>query len=306
MDKKFKKICVLKGGDSVEREVSFNSSELCSKALLSCGYNVCEFDFTGDVYELVSYLKKKEPCCVFNALHGGSGENGNVQSVLNFMKIPYTHSGVLASSLGMDKYISQNLFELNGIRVPKTKLKKWDDFVKNPDFPCPFVIKPLNEGSSAGVYIIEDAAMLCEIDWTYGEKVLVSEYIPGLELTVGTLDGKPIEVTNITVPNGFYDYNNKYSIAGGDSFHEIPAKIPESIRKEAMKWAEKAHELIGCRGISRSDFRYNNVTNKLFFLELNTQPGMTALSLVPEQAKYKGMSYEQLVEWIVERATYDT
>ncbi len=305
MDKKFKKICVLKGGDSPEREVSLSSSKCYSEALLSCGYKVCELDFTGDIHALILYLKKENPCCVLNGLHGGSGENGNVQSILNLLKIPYTHSGVLASSIAMDKHTSGKLFEKNGIRIPKTRLEKWNHFIKSPDFSCPFVIKPVDAGSSAGVYIIEDIAMLSEVNWIYGDKVLISEYIPGLELSVGVLDGKSLEVTNIKVQNGFYDYNNKYSVEGGDSAHEIPAKIPESIRKEAMTWAETAHSLIGCRGISRTDFRYNNITNELFALEINTQPGMTPTSLLPEQAKYNGTSFDSLVNWIVEQATYD-
>lgn len=303
MDKKFKKICVLEGGNSSEREVSLSSSKSYSSALSSCGYDVCEFDFSGDVYDLVSYLKKEKPCCILNGLHGGSGENGNVQSILNLLKIPYTHSGVLASSIAMDKYVSGRLFEQNGIKAPKTKLEKWDDFINNPNFPCPFVIKPVDGGSSAGVYIIEDVAMLCEVDWIYGDKVLVSEYIPGLELSVGVLDGKALDVTNITVQDGFYDYKHKYET--GYSAHEIPAKIPDSIREEAMASAEKAHLLAGCRAISRSDFRYNNITNELFILEINTQPGMTPTSLLPEQAKYRGMSFETLVNWLVEQATYD-
>ncbi|MDR1362368.1 MAG: D-alanine--D-alanine ligase [Holosporaceae bacterium] len=304
MKEETKKICLLEGGDSFEREISLRSAEICGDVLRKLGYEVCEFDFTGDVLTLISYLKKVRPDGVFNALHGGSGENGNVQSLLNFLKIPYTHSGVLASSLAMNKYVSCNLFEHGGIAVIKYTLERWQHLLENRmDFAYPFVVKPVDSGSSDGVYVIHSPADLSAIEWTNGEQVLVSAYVPGLELTVGVLDSAALEVTNIITSSGFFDYDNKYS--KGKTFHEIPAKIPDSIRKMALDYALRAHNLLGCRGISRTDFRYNDVTNELFVMELNTQPGMTALSLLPEQADFVGISLDQLLQRMLELACYD-
>jgi D-alanine-D-alanine ligase len=303
MNKIVKKICLLKGGNSFERDVSLVSAKECAIAIRQSGYEICEFDFTGDVMALILHIQEEKPDCVFNALHGGSGENGNVQSILNFLQIPYTHSGVMASSIAMHKYISGKLFQSNGIRIPKNSFEKWHDFIKKPDLPCPFVIKPVNSGSSDGVHIINYAAELYDISWEYGDMVLVSEYIPGLELTVSMLNDKPLAVTNIITSTGFYDYKNKYT--AGQTFHEIPARIPDDIQKEALEVAAKAHNLIGCRGVSRSDFRYNDVTRELFLLEVNTQPGMTPLSLLPEQAKFVGISFEKLIQYMIEQSCYD-
>ncbi|MDR2682210.1 MAG: D-alanine--D-alanine ligase [Holosporaceae bacterium] len=303
MNKIMKKICVLKGGDSFEREVSLVSAKECTSAIRQLGYETCEFDFTGDIMDLILHIQQEKPDCVFNSLHGGSGENGNVQAILNFLRVPYTHSGVMASSIAMHKYLSGNLFECNGIRVPKNNFERWDDFVKKPDFPCPFVIKPVDSGSSDGVHIINDPSELNDIVWEYGDMVLVSDYIPGLELTVGLLNDKPLAVTNIISSIGFYDYQNKYT--AGKTFHEIPAHVPDFIQQEALQVAEKAHKLIGCRCVSRSDFRYNDVTQELFLLEVNTQPGMTPLSLLPEQAKFVGISFEKLIQCMIEQSSYD-
>ena len=299
----FKKICTLKGGISTEREISLLSGKAMADAARSLGYDVEEFDFTGDVSALISYIKETNPDCVINGLHGKGGEDGNIQALLNFLKIPYTHSGVLASSIGMDKQISESIFKHKGIRVPRAHLFAWKEFKKLPDFPLPFVIKPVDGGSSCGVYIINKVSDLNGIDWTSGDNIYVSEYIPGLELTVGVLNGKALEVTNIIVNSGFYDYTNKYT--DGAAIHELPANIPVKIRTEAMAVAEQTYAILGCRGTTRTDFRYNDVTGELFVLEINTQPGMTKLSLVPEQAKYIGMSFEQLIETLIQEACYD-
>ncbi|MDR3179782.1 MAG: D-alanine--D-alanine ligase [Holosporaceae bacterium] len=303
MNRTIKKICLLKGGNSFERDISLVSAKECSSAIRQLGYEMCEFDFTGDAMALILHIQKEKPDCVFNSLHGGSGENGNVQSILNFLRIPYTHSGVVASSIAMHKYISGKLFESNGIRIPKNNFEKWSDFVKKIDFPCPFVIKPVDSGSSDGVYILNNPAELNDVAWEYGDMVLVSEYIPGLELTVGVLNDQPLAVTNIIASVGFYDYKNKYT--PGQTFHEIPARIPDAIREEALEVAAKAHKLIGCRCVSRSDFRYNDVTRELFLLEVNTQPGMTPLSLLPEQAKFVGIPFEKLIQYMIEQSCYD-
>lgn len=303
MNKNFKKICTLKGGISTEREISLLSGQAMAEAARSLGYDVDEFDFTGDVFALISHLKEINPDCVINGLHGKGGEDGNIQALLNFMKIPYTHSDVLASSVGMDKRISESIFKHKGILVPKARLFAWKDFQKSPDFPLPFVVKPVDGGSSCGVYIINKPSDLEGINWTFGDNVYVSEYIPGLELSVGVLNGQALEVTNIVVKSGFYDYTNKYT--DGTAIHELPANLPEKIRAEAMAAAEQTHAILGCRGTTRTDFRYNDVTEELFVLEINTQPGMTRLSLVPEQAKYVGISFEQLIETLIQDARYD-
>ena len=305
MNRKFQKICLLKGGDSKEREISLESAKYFAKAVKELGYNLKEFDFKSDVFELVAFLKNNEFDCVLNSFHGGSGENGSIPAVLNMLGIPYTHSGVLASAMGMNKYVSGVFFADAGIRIPKTRMRRWVDFLDNPEVQpgVKFVIKPVCDGSSNGVYLLEDLALLDSLEWDYGENVLIEEYIPGLELSVGVMGDRPLEVTQIDVTSGFYDYQHKYS--SENTFHKIPAEIPEKIREEALENALKAHNLLGCRGISRSDFRYNDVNGKLYLLEINTHPGMTEFSLVPEQAKYLGISFNELVEWIIEQARCD-
>jgi D-alanine-D-alanine ligase len=203
----------------------------------------------------------------------------------------------------MHKYISCNLFEHAGIAVAKSKLESWRYLVKHPTFKYPFVVKPVDSGSSDSIYVINRATDLAAIEWKHGDTVLISEYIPGLELTVGVLDGVALEVTNIIIKSGFFDYNNKYS--EGKAFHEIPANVPCFIRKKAMDYALMAHTLLGCRGISRTDFRYNDVTQELFALELNSQPGLTSLSLLPEQASFIGIPFERLLQRMLELASID-
>jgi D-alanine-D-alanine ligase len=299
-----KKVCVLKGGDSSERKISLVTGGEYAKALDALGYECCSFDFTGDVHELISHLESENPDCVLNGLHGGSGENGNIPAILNLMKIPYSHSGVLASSTAMNKQIAKQLFAAGGLQVPRGFVTGWNEFRRNPSMVYPFVVKPIAEGSSIGVHLVHNSEMLSCIDEEYkNDEVLVEEYIPGMELAVSVIDNRSIEVTNITVPEGFYDYRNKYS--SGCSFHEIPAKIPEKIRKMALEHALTAHLILGCRGISRSDFRYDAMAGQLYILELNTHPGMTPVSLVPEQANFIGISFNQLVQWIVEKSCYD-
>ncbi|MDR1375757.1 MAG: D-alanine--D-alanine ligase [Holosporaceae bacterium] len=303
--KKYHKICLLKGGDSPEREVSLISAANYMKALDELGVNYADFDFFGDAAQLIAHIKKENPECVLNALHGGSGENGNVQAVLNLMKIPYTHSGVMASAIAMDKRASRELFAKNGILVPAGFATSWDEFRRHPSMEPPFVLKPVDGGSSVGVHIVKNPETLASIDWQRkGNEILVEEYVPGLELTVGVLGDRPLEVTNLVVQSGFLDYGNKYS--AGHSLHEIPAKISPKVRNEALETALKAHQIIGCRGVSRSDFRYNDKTGELYILELNTQPGMTPFSFVPEQAEFVGISFTQLTQWIIEKACYDT
>ena len=211
----------------------------------------------------------------------------------------------------LNKYVSGVFFADAGIRIPKTRMRRWVDFLDNPEVQpgVKFVIKPVCDGSSNGVYLLEDLALLDSLEWDYGENVLIEEYIPGIELSVGVMGNRPLEVTQIDVTSGFYDYQHKYHDTAlnaiENTFHKIPAEIPEKIREEALENALKAHNLLGCRGISRSDFRYNDVNGKLYLLEINTHPGMTEFSLVPEQAKYLGISFNELVEWIIEQARCD-
>lgn len=301
--KSVKKICVLQGGCSPEREISFVSGKAYFDALKSLGYEVNCFDFSGNVNSLVNELIDIAPDCVVNALHGGSGENGCVQALLDMMKIPYSHSGVLASSVAMNKKIACAIFNESEIRVANNCFLPWTDLLLQPSFKYPFVVKPFNGGSSAGVHIINNFEELKNLQWEFGSHVFVEEYIPGIELTVGVMGDKPLEVTKICVQSGFYDYRNKYAI--GASIHELPAKIPDSVRKLALDYALRAHRLLGCSGISRSDFRYNDVTGDLFMLELNSQPGMTPTSLFPEQASFVGISFNDLVQWIVEQACFE-
>lgn len=297
---KFKKICLLKGGISTEREVSLASAKEFAEALRELQYDFVEFDFLGDYAAMSRFLRAESVDCVLNGLHGGVGEDGNVQAVLDFMRMPYTHSGVIASALAMNKKLSREMFAKNGLPIAEGRVVEWKSFLQNPDFEYPFVVKEIDGGSSAGVFIVNNSEELHEINWKYDDNVLIEKYIPGRELTVGVMSGAALEVTEIFVKTGFYDYHNKY--ASGGSFHELPAKIPENIRKQVMEMALKAHNVLGCREISRSDFRYDDKEGKLYILEVNSQPGMTKTSLLPEQAKFVGISFNELVQYMIEEA----
>lgn len=296
------KVCVIYGGNSTENEVSIVTGNAYSKALRNLGYNVLDVKLDENIVDVIKKIDEFKPDCVLNGLHGGTGENGNIQAVLNLMKIPYTHSGVLASSISMDKSVANAIFEKYGIPVPNTKIV---DACKlsNKILEFPYVIKPIDGGSSVGVYIIYSEEDLKNIDWKYGPVAMIQEYIPGRELTVGVLDGKALDITEIVPKNGFYDYETKYS--EGAANHVLPAEISESARNTILKYAEKAYEAVGCRGAARVDFRYDDKKDKAYILEINTQPGMTELSLFPEQAKYKGISFESLVDLMVRNACYD-
>ena len=305
-----KKVVVLAYGVSSEKEVSMQSGQGVFDALLKKGYDAHLVKVTVDVLSLVQTLQQIKPDVVFNALHGRFGEDGNIQGLLNLMGIPYTHSGVLASALGMDKHYAKILFELAGIPVAPEKLVTLYDFKKGNTLPFPYVIKPLNEGSTLGVHIIENADQEKTLidTWPFGGAVVMMEsYIPGREMTVSVLNGKALGVTEICPHTGFYDYKNKYTANCTD--HLVPAPVPEKYADLMKKYAEKAHQILGCRGVSRTDFRYDDVTNPskvhIVALEINTQPGMTNLSLLPESAKYAGISYEDLVSLLVEEAVCD-
>lgn len=300
-------VCVLLGGLSSEREVSLVSGAACADAVERLGAKVTRLDAGRDVAEKLAALK---PDVVFNALHGAWGEDGCVQGVLETLAIPYTHSGVLASALAMDKAKAKAVLAAAGVRVPGgglfNRLEAGRDHVMAP----PYVVKPNSEGSSVGVFLVFEGANappqeLLRPDWRFGEEVMIEPYIAGKELCVAVLGEasgpRALGVTDIVAATGFYDYEAKYGEGG--SRHIIPAQIPQAVAAEAMRLAERAHAALGCRGLTRSDFRYDPVKDDLVLLEVNTQPGMTPTSLAPEQAGYVGMEFDRLVEWIVEDAS---
>ncbi len=298
-------VAVLMGGWSAEREVSLSSGHECAKALRQAGWKVSEVDVDRGIAARLTTLK---PDVVFNALHGPIGEDGNIQGLLNILGIPYTHSGVRASAVAMDKPTAKDVFARHGLRCPEGRVVTLADFDDGEPLTPPYVIKPIDQGSSVGVHIVRegDNYRPTAADWPFGEQVLVERYVPGRELTVAVWDGEAMEVTEITSDRGFYDYEAKY--AEGGSVHLLPAPVPAEIRRQALEVAARAHRALGCRGISRADFRYDDTAGEpgeLYLLEINTQPGMTPTSLVPEQAAHRGVSFPELVSRMVEDARCD-
>ncbi len=305
-----KRVAVLMGGPSAEREVSLVSGRECAAGLREAGYQVSEIDVGHDLAALLAALAPR-PDVVFNALHGRWGEDGCIQGVLNLMQLPYTHSGLLASAVAMDKPMAKELFAAAGLACPEGVMVHRDEVLAGDVMPRPYVIKPPNEGSSVGVRIVAAGANeppLSEATWTFGELVLVERYVEGRELTVAVMGDRPLAVTEIKPQEGFYDYEAKYTEEHA-ARHVVPAKLPKRVADKAMDMALKAHQVLGCRGISRADFRYDDTKTKpgkLFLLEVNTQPGMTPMSLVPEQAAHLGISFPELCAWLVENAQCDT
>lgn len=305
-----KRVAVLLGGRSAERKVSLSSGRECANALRSEGYDVVEIDAGIDLAER---LHEARPDAVFNALHGRWGEDGCVQGLLELLEIPYTHSGVLASALAMHKERAKAAFRAAGLPVAHSITAERRRVAAEHQMARPYVVKPISEGSSVGVFIVREGSngppgALAAPDWNLGEYVMVEEYIPGRELTVAVMGSREagvraLGITEILPTTGFYDYDAKY-VPGG-SRHVIPAELPDSVAREAMSLAERAHAALDCRGVSRTDFRFDdtNGSNRLVVLEVNTQPGMTPTSLVPEQAKHIGMSFGALVRWMVEDAS---
>lgn len=295
-------VAVLLGGLSSEREVSLVSGAACATALENLGARVSRVDAGRDLAQVLTALK---PDVVFNALHGEWGEDGCVQGVLETLAVPYTHCGVLASALAMDKAKSKAVLAAAGVTVPGGGLFNRFEAARDHVMPPPYVVKPNAEGSSVGVFLVFDGANRPPQDivapgWTYGEEVMIEPYIDGLELAVGVRDGKAMTVTEIVPRTGFYDYEAKYGEGGSE--HIVPARMPKEDFDRALRLAERAHAALGCRGVTRSDLRYDPVKRLLVLLEVNTQPGMTPTSLVPEQAAHLGLSFDQLVLWIVEDA----
>ena len=301
-----KSVTVLMGGWSAEREVSLASGAACADALNDAGYDVTRVDVSRNLKTLIDALKPA-PDVVFNALHGRFGEDGRIQSLLDILGLPYTHSGVLASALAMDKQSAKALFAARGIPCPEGKLLTITEIGDSMPLNPPFVVKPNNEGSSVGVMVIRQGDNRVTFDnWPYGDDILVEQYIDGRELTVAVIGDRALGVTELRPNVAFYDYEAKYT--DGKTEHLCPAPIPDEITELAMEYAVLAHQALGCRGVSRSDFRYDDTESspgRLYMLEVNTQPGMTPLSLVPEQAAHAGMSMSDLVAWMVENATCD-
>ncbi len=301
-------VAVLMGGWSAERDVSLVTGRECAKALVQKGYRVTEIDVTRDLARILAELK---PDVAFNALHGPWGEDGKIQGVLELLEIPYTHSGVLASALAMDKPRAISVFGAAKLPCEKSLVVDRHEAARAHQLDPPYVIKPIADGSSFGVHIVPKGANrppaeLVSDDWSYGEDVMVEKYVPGRELTVVVLGDRALGVTEIISETEFYDYEAKY--ADGGSRHELPAKISEDATERAKDFALKAHDVLGCRGVTRSDFRYDDTKGepgRLVLLEINTQPGMTPTSLVPEQAAYASYSFGDLVSWIVEDASCD-
>jgi D-alanine-D-alanine ligase len=295
-------VAVLMGGWSAEREVSLVSGAAVAKALGNAGYRVTSIDVQRDVGALLTRLYPK-PDAVFNALHGRYGEDGCMQGLLNILNIPYTHSGVLASALAMDKPTAKAQLAAAGIKVPEHQLVTREEILAGDIMEPPYVIKPFNEGSSVGVVLVREGENFTPADDVVaaGERVMVERFIPGRELTVAVMGDRPLAVTEIDTSRTFYDYEAKY--APGGSQHTIPADVPQDVAEEAKRISVLAHQVLGCRGVSRADIRYDGTD--LFMLEVNTQPGMTPTSLVPEQAAYVDISFEDLVVWMVEAASCD-
>jgi D-alanine-D-alanine ligase len=299
-------VAVLLGGWSSEREVSLASGKACSGALERAGYRVSQLDPSRDI---ASELKKLSPDVVFNALHGTWGEDGTVQSILETLLIPYTHSGVLASALAMNKAVARSLFEKHGVPVAEGMLVSREEAARRHVIQPPYVIKPNSGGSSVGVFIVTKddefpPAELLSIDWSLGEDVLVEAFVPGRELACAVIGNTALGIIDIVPADGFYDYKAKY--APGGSNHILPANIKPNIYLHIQKLALEAHKSLGCRGVSRADFRFDDGpdgSGELVCLEVNTQPGMTQTSLVPELAAHAGYSFERLVSWMVEDAS---
>ncbi len=302
-----KSVTVLMGGWSSEREVSLVSGRTVAAALDRAGYETRTVDVGRDILALTGALDPR-PDVVFNALHGRFGEDGRIQGVLDLLAIPYTHSGALASALAMDKPMAKRLFRHAGIRCAEHVIASRSALAAGDIIPRPYVVKPLNEGSSLGVVVVfeeEDRRFEAE-DWPFGETVMVERYVPGREITVAVMGERALGVTEIRPVDGFYDYRAKYT--EGAAEHLVPAPLPPDAYAAAMRYSVDAHKALGCRGVSRADLRYDDTeggAEGIYLLEINTQPGMTPMSLVPELAAYAGIDFPALVSWLVEHASCD-
>ena len=299
-----KHVAVLMGGWSAEREVSLRSGKACADALARVGYRVTPIDVGRDIAAVLSAIK---PDVALNVLHGRPGEDGTLQGMLEILGIPYTHSGVLASAVAMQKDYAKVLFRAAGVPVAEDLVASRFEAAQRHLMPPPYVVKPIAEGSSVGVFIVTEEhphppQELYRDDWAFGEKVMIERYIPGKELTCAVIGDRALDVIEIVPATRFYDYEAKY--AAGGSEHLLPAQILPNVYQEVRRLALAAHSALGCRGVSRADFRYDDRgTGELVCLEVNTQPGMTETSLVPELAAYAGITFDELVRWMVEDAS---
>ena len=292
------------GGWSAERPVSLSSGTACAAGLTEAGYRVTPIDMQRDIATELASLR---PDAVFNALHGPFGEDGTVQGVLEILDLPYTHSGVLASALAMNKEKAKRVAAAAGVPTTHHLILPQREVAQRHAMEPPYVVKPISEGSSFGVVIVREGqahppqSLLAE-DWAFGTEVMVERYIAGRELTCAVMGEEALGVTEIVpVGAGFYDYDAKY--AAGGSRHVVPAQLSPSVYEEVCQFSVVAHRAMGCRGVTRSDFRYDEARGELIWLEINTQPGMTPTSLVPELAQHRGMSFPELVAWMVEDAS---
>ena len=300
-----KRVAVVYGGWSSERDVSLSSGEQMLAAAKSAGYDAVGVDLQKDIF--VDQIREVEPDVILNGLHGPWGEDGCVQGLFELLEIPYSHSGVRASALAMDKIVSKAIYMMHGLDVAKDVRVTRAEAAAAHALEPPYVIKPVAEGSSFGVLIVRKGANsppqeITGPKWVYGDNLMAEEFIPGRELTVGVMGDRALAVTEITTLREFYDFDAKY--ADGGSRHVVPADLPSGVTDAAMQAAVKAHCALGCRGITRSDFRYDEERDRLVILETNTQPGMTPTSLVPEQAAYLGLSFQELVAWMIEDASW--
>src|SRR6187402_333825 len=301
-----KHVAVLMGGWSAEREISLRSGKACADALERSGHQVSRIDVDRDV---AATLRARKPDLALNVLHGRPGEDGTLQGLLEVIGIPYSHSGVLASALAMKKDIAKSVLKSAGVPVPGGMVAARKEAAKRHLLPPPYVIKPVAEGSSVGVFIVREdhkhpPQELTRADWAFGDQVLVEPYIPGKELTCAVMGERALDVIEIVPTVRFYDYEAKY--AAGGSKHILPAPVLPIVYQEVRRLAVLAHSALGCRGVSRADFRYDDRvegTGGLFCLEVNTQPGMTETSLVPELAAHAGTTFDELVQWMVEDAS---
>ncbi len=300
-----RRVVVLMGGWSAERQVSLVSGQACAQALAECGHEVVPVDLSRDLGALLAALEPR-PEVVFNALHGQGGEDGVIQGVLEMLGLRYTHSGVAASAIAMDKPLTKQIVGAAGVRTVPGRVVTAREAASRDVMEPPYIVKPAAEGSSVGIRLVrehDNAAPVDPEDWPFGTKVLVERYIPGRELTVGVMGERALTVTEIRHSHGFFDYEAKYT--KGHATHILPAPVPRSVFDQAMEWALLVHQTLGCAGISRSDFRWDDRlpgTEGLYFLEVNTQPGFTPISLVPEQAQHLGIAFGELCSWIVEEA----
>jgi D-alanine-D-alanine ligase len=299
-----KHVAVLMGGWSAEREVSLRSGKACADALSRLGYRVSPIDAGRDIATVLTAVK---PDVALNVLHGRPGEDGTLQGVLEVLGIPYSHSGVLASAVAMHKGYAKAIFRAAGIPVAEDLIVSRIEAAERHLMAPPYVIKPMAEGSSVGVFIVTEEhphppQELYRDDWAFGEQILIERYIPGKELTCAVLGDRALDVIDIVPTTQFYDYEAKY--AAGGSRHVLPAQILLNVYQEVRRLSLAAHNALGCRGVSRADFRYDDRgTGELVCLEINTQPGMTETSLVPELAAYAGITFDELVRWMVEDAS---